>query len=185
MGDSTGNYGLDVDNDALEDTAAAEDFTRPFAPEDEATLRAPSPLPSLPAPDSMEFEAELSIAEQFEYVKPILAAVLDDVYGPAKARNEGFMRGGGARKKVLDAVPPRGSLTGMDKEEVAFLVRSWAWRREKRREMGLSVDYPHGKLYPPEDRAAGKLAAANGQVGAISSVLTVTTALGTSLLGRV
>ena len=78
MGDSTGNYGLDVDNDALEDTAAAEDFTRPFAPEDEATIRAPSPLPSLPAPDSIEFETGLSIAEQFEYVKPILAAVLDD-----------------------------------------------------------------------------------------------------------
>ncbi|TBU35579.1 hypothetical protein BD311DRAFT_860098 [Dichomitus squalens] len=186
MGDSTGHYGLDADNDALEHAAAAaEDFTRPFAPEDEATLRAPSPLPALPAPGPIAFETELSVAEQFEYVKPVLAAVLDDAYGPAKARNEGFMRGGGARRKVLDAVPPRGSLTAMEKEEVAFLVRSWAWRMGKRREMGLQVEYPRDRLFPPplprarEERATGKLAAADGEGGDddADSVLTPTSEL--------
>ena len=79
----------------------------------------------------------------------MLAAVLDGAYGPARARHAGFMRGGGARRKVLDAVPPRGSLSAADKEEVAFLVRSWAWRRERRREMGLEVGYPQDKLYRP------------------------------------
>ncbi len=79
----------------------------------------------------------------------MLAAVLDDAYGPARARHAGFMRGGGACKKVLDAVPPRGSLSAADKEEVAFLVRSWAWRRERRQEMGVGVEYPRDKLYPP------------------------------------
>ena len=149
MGESTENYGLDEDNDVIQDESGAEDFNRPFAPEDEETLRAPSPLPPLPAPDPIEFENELSIADQFEYVKPVLAAVLDSAYGPARARHDGFMRGAGARRKVLDAVPPRGSLSAADKEEVAFLVRSWAWRRERRLEMGVSVEYPRDKLYPP------------------------------------
>ncbi|KAI1794726.1 hypothetical protein LXA43DRAFT_996327 [Ganoderma leucocontextum] len=155
LGESTENYGLDEDNDALQESNDAEDFTRPFAPEDEATLRAPSPLPPLPAPDPVEFENELSVAEQFEHVKPVLAAVLDDAYGPARARHDGFMRGGGAQKKVLDAVPLRGSLSAVDKEEVAFLVRSWAWRRERRLRMGLDVEYPRDKLYPPPARPEG------------------------------
>ena len=149
LGESTENYGLDEDNDAIQDESGAEDFNRPFAPEDEETLRAPSPLPPLPAPDPIEFENERSIADQFEYVKHVLAAVLDDTYGPARVRHAGFMRGGGAQRKVLAAVPPRGSLSAADKEEVAFLVRSWAWRRERRLEMGVSVEYPRDELYPP------------------------------------
>ncbi|KAI0723841.1 hypothetical protein C8T65DRAFT_90485 [Cerioporus squamosus] len=156
LGESTGNYGLDHDNDVLDELEGAEDFNQPFAPEDEATLRAPSPLPDLPAPSPETFEYELEIAEEFEYIKPILAAVLNNEYGPAKARHEGFMRGGGARRKVLDAIPLRGSLNAKEKEEVAYYVRSWARRRDRRREMGLSVDYPRDKLYLPRDARQAK-----------------------------
>ncbi len=98
----------------------------------------------------------MEIAEEFEYIKPILAAVLDNEYGPAKARHEGFMRGGGARRKVLDAIPLRGSLNAKEKEEVAYYVRSWARRRDRRLEMGLSVDYPRDKLYLPADSRQAK-----------------------------
>ncbi|KAI0362547.1 hypothetical protein OH77DRAFT_1515775 [Trametes cingulata] len=170
LGESTGNYGLDNDVDSMDEDDGAEDFNRPFAPEDEATLRAPSPLPSLPPPPPEEFEYDLSIAEQFDYVKPVLAAVLEGEYAPARERHEGFMRGAGARRKVLDSVPVRGSLSAKEKEEVAYLVRSWARRRERRREMGLSVEYPLEKLYPPDGDAApgeagrGKAGESNGHV---------------------
>ncbi|RDX56347.1 hypothetical protein OH76DRAFT_1368922 [Lentinus brumalis] len=156
LGESTGNYGLDHDNDVLDELEGAEDFNQPFAPEDEATLRSPSPLPELPAPSPETFQYDMEIAEEFEYIKPILAAVLDNEYGPAKARHEGFMRGGGARRKVLDAIPLRGSLNAKEKEEVAYYVRSWARRRDRRLEMGLSVDYPRDKLYLPADSRQAK-----------------------------
>ncbi|KAI0672817.1 hypothetical protein C8Q78DRAFT_1144283 [Trametes maxima] len=159
LGQSTGNYGLDSDVD-VED--GEEDFNRPFAEEDEAMLRAPSPLPCLPAPPPEEFEYDLTIPDQFEYVKPVLAAMLEGEYAPAKEQHDNFMRGAGARQKVLDTVPVRGSLSARDKEEVAYLVRSWGHRREQRCAMGLNVAYPSDKLYAPEGGEQGP-GEANGQ----------------------
>ncbi len=149
LGESRGNYGLDYDNDALDEKAGTEDFSRPFEEEDEAKLRALSPLPELPAPSPSTFEYGFDIVDEFEYIKPVLASVIENEYEPSRARHEGFMRGGGARQKVLDMIPLRGSLNGREKEELAFYVRSWARRRDRRREMGLNVDYPRDKLYPP------------------------------------
>ncbi|KAI0807816.1 hypothetical protein C8Q74DRAFT_1187467 [Fomes fomentarius] len=149
LGESRGNYGLDYDNDALDEKAGTEDFSRPFEEEDEAKLRALSPLPELPAPSPSTFEYGFDIVDEFEYIKPVLASVIENEYEPSRARHENFMRGGGARQKVLDMIPLRGSLNGREKEELAFYVRSWARRRDRRREMGLNVDYPRDKLYPP------------------------------------
>ncbi|KAI0822792.1 hypothetical protein BC628DRAFT_643693 [Trametes gibbosa] len=143
LGESTGNYGLDTDVDDADDVEnEVVDFNLPLTHEDEAALRAPSPPPTLPPPAPEVFEYDLELSEQFDYVKPILAAVLDGTYAPAQPRHEGFMRGAGVRQKVLNEVPLRGSLSARDKEEVAYLVRSWARRRERRLEMGLSVEYP-------------------------------------------
>ena len=103
----------------------------------------------------------MSIAEQFEYVKPVLAAVLEGRYAPALQRHEGFMRGAGARQKVLDAVPVRGSLSAREKEEVAYLVRSWARRRERRREIGVSTEY---SLEPAIAPQGDTVKAVNGEV---------------------
>ncbi|KAI0780528.1 hypothetical protein BD413DRAFT_497786 [Trametes elegans] len=158
LGESTGNYGLDSDVDSSDDED--EDFNCPFAAEGDTKLRAPSPLSSLPAPPPEEFEYDLTMSEQFAYVKPVLAAVIDGKYGPARHRHEDFMRGAGARRKILDEVPVRGSLSARDKEEVAYLVRSWARRRERRREMGLDVEYPSDKLYPCP---GGEVGHANGR----------------------
>lgn len=102
------------------------------------------------------FEYDLELTEQFDYVKPVLAAVIEGKYGPSRAAHEGFMRGAGARQKVLNTVPLRGSLSARDKEEVAYLVRSWARRRERRRELGVSVEYPPEKFYPPVGGSAGE-----------------------------
>ncbi|KAL1944776.1 hypothetical protein VTO73DRAFT_3206 [Trametes versicolor] len=156
MGQSTGNYGLDSDVDTDDDEETPEDFNHPFTAKDEKALRAPSPLPELPPPAPEVFEYDLELTEQFDYVKPVLAAVIEGTYGPSQAAHEGFMRGAGARQKVLNTVPLRGSLSARDKEEVAYLVRAWARRRERRRELGVSVDYPPEKLYPPVRDSAGE-----------------------------
>ncbi|KAH9852727.1 hypothetical protein C2E23DRAFT_756315 [Lenzites betulinus] len=175
LGESTGNYGLDSDvDDADDDGNEVVDFDLPFTPSADATLRAPSPLPTLPPPAQEVFEYDLELAEQFEYVKPVLAAALEGTYAPVEPRHEGFMRGAGARQKVLNEVPLRGSLSARDKEELAYLVRAWARRRARRRALGVSVDYPPDKLYPPtgtDKRAPAKAARAaaagevNGQDG--------------------
>ena len=131
----------------MEELQGLENFNAPYRPEDERTLRAPSPLPSLPAPRPEAFQYDLEIEEEFQYIKPVLAAVMDRQYEPALQRSDDFMRGGGARQKVLDHVPLSGSLNARDKEEVAYLIRSWARRRERRQEMGLDVQYPRELLY--------------------------------------
>lgn len=59
------------------------------------------------------------------------------------------MRGGGIRQRILDAIPHRGSLNAKEKEELAFYVRCWARRRDRRHEMGIPVDYPTDKMYAP------------------------------------
>ena len=133
-----------------------ENFNAPFRPEDERILRAPSPIPPLPAPRPEAFQYELEVAEEFEYIKPVLAAIMDRQYEPAMQRSDDFMRGGGARQKVLDAVPLPGSLNAREKEEVAYLIRSWARRRERRQEMGMSVEYPRELLYPRENGRTGR-----------------------------
>lgn len=110
----------------------------------------------MPAPDPSTFEYDFTIAEEFEYIKPVLAAAIENNYEPSRARHEAFMRGGGARQKVLDMVPLRGSLNAKEKEELAYYVRCWARRRDRRREMGLSFEYPRDKLYAVENGRAGQ-----------------------------
>ncbi|KAH9931691.1 uncharacterized protein BXZ73DRAFT_101601 [Epithele typhae] len=156
IGDTTGNYGLDPDKDELEELEGMENFSAPFRPDDERSLRASSPVPLLPAPRPEEFQYELEIHEEFEYVKPILAGIMDRKYGPALRRSDDFMRGSGARQRVLDQVPLRGSLGARDKEELAYHIRSWARRREWRQAFGLPVDYPQSLLYLPNKPTTGR-----------------------------
>ncbi|OBZ65742.1 hypothetical protein A0H81_14293 [Grifola frondosa] len=138
LGEDQYHYGLDEDRDVVH--AGEANYDLAWGPEvDESLLRASSPLPDhLPPPG---FEYDLSIAEQFEYIKPVLAAVVDRTFEPARERHDGFMRGGGARQKVCDIPPVRGNLRATEKEEVALLVRSWAQRRYRRTLLALNVDY--------------------------------------------
>ena len=172
IGETTGNYGLDPDKDELEELEGMENFSATFRPEDDRILRTSSPLPSLPPPRPEEFQYELEIAEEFQYVKPVLAAVMKREYEPALPRSDDFMRGGGARKRVLDQVPLPGSLSARDKEEVAYLIRSWARRRERRQELGMDVEYPRELLYPsqsdPPQRRRGRRPKAREPVGILS-----------------
>lgn len=111
----------------LRDASAAEAF-------DEGALHASTPEPAFPPPEDFE---ELSLAEQFEYVKPVLGAVIDGRFEPANKRHDQFMRGAAERRKVCETGYSRGSLRQDEVEELLRLVRRWATKREKRRELGI------------------------------------------------
>lgn len=91
------------------------------------------------SPPLEDFE-DLSIAEQFEYVKPVLGAVIDGRFEPANKRHDQFMRGAAERRKVCESGYSRGSLQQDEVEELLHLVRRWATKREKRRELGIILD---------------------------------------------
>ncbi|KZT70075.1 hypothetical protein DAEQUDRAFT_756501 [Daedalea quercina L-15889] len=100
------------------------------------TLRVPTPEPATPPPESFE---DLSLTEQFDYVKPVLMAVIEGRFVPANERHDNFMRGATARRLVCESGYTRGSLRQDEVEELLHLIRHWAARRERRRELGILV----------------------------------------------
>ena len=98
-------------------------------------MRAPSPTSTLLAPSKSPFR--LSIAEQFEFVKPVLVAVLQGKYDPVRARHEAFMGSGASRRNVCDTNHHKGDLRARDVEELDVIVRQWVRRRQKRQDLGF------------------------------------------------
>lgn len=82
---------------------SAEDDTNATGPDD-----ATSALP--PPPPSEDFQA-LPVRAQIAYAKPVLRAILNKEYPPAREKHEAFMRGGAARVALLKSAGVRG---GMD-----------------------------------------------------------------------
>ncbi|EPS96859.1 hypothetical protein FOMPIDRAFT_85458 [Fomitopsis schrenkii] len=129
------NYGLEEDRD---DTSAPLVYDAPATEaHDEGALHTSTPEPVSPPLEDFE---DLSIAEQFEYVKPVLGAVIDGRFEPANKRHDQFMRGAAERRKVCESGYSRGSLQQDEVEELLHLVRRWATKREKRRELGIILD---------------------------------------------
>lgn len=139
LGQDIYNYGLNDEADEADDSVS-HDAVRPATDEsafDEATLRIPSPVPRLAAPRT--FVDKLSLAEQFSYVKPILASVIEGDFKPANQRHTDFMRGAAARRKVCESGYSRGSLRSHEVEDLLDLIMQWARRRQKRKELGITV----------------------------------------------
>ncbi|EMD38144.1 hypothetical protein CERSUDRAFT_72728 [Gelatoporia subvermispora B] len=118
------NYELDDERD---DPLAADTPSD----EEEPVSRASSPIPSALPPPAFEFD--LTLSEQFDYIKPVLAAVVEGAYEPAQELHDAFMRGEASRRKVTNTVSLRGSLRHHEVEELGRLVRRWARRQEKRK----------------------------------------------------
>ena len=114
----------------LRDSSTAEAFAK-------GALRNSTPEPSFPPPEDFE---DLLLADQFEYVKPVLGAVIDGRFEPANKRHDQFMRGAAERRKVCETGYSRGSLRQDEVEELLRLIRRWAAKREKRRELGIVLD---------------------------------------------
>lgn len=117
-----------------EERDADDVFESDLIDEDEDSLRASTPLPEMPPPKHFE---TLDIEEQFEYVKPILIAILQNKYGPVRQRHNAFMASAAARQRVVDENQLSGNLRGYELEKLGPLIRRWIRRRQMRQKQGL------------------------------------------------
>lgn len=107
-----------------------------FEEEPDEKLRAASPSPPVPAPTA--FGHELTIQEQFEYVKPVLIAILNGQHArPALQRHIAFMKGGRSRTQVSNSAWRRGEVSHHDRDELSRCVLRWMRRRQRRQELGF------------------------------------------------
>ena len=125
MGDSQDNYALG--GSIQEDD---EDPQVDLAEEglDDENLRYPSPMPELPVTGVMFLQ--LSISEQFQYTTPVLVALLNGQYLPARKLHIGFMKGGKSRNAVASAAWKRGDVSHKDKADLSTCIRWWMRRRQ-------------------------------------------------------
>ncbi|KAH9917457.1 uncharacterized protein B0H18DRAFT_1034780 [Fomitopsis serialis] len=121
------NYGLEEERDDV--AAPLRNDTSDIEISDEDALRPLTPEPPMPPLEDFE---DTSLAEQFEYIKPVLAA-----------RHDQFMRGAAARRAVCESGYTRGSLKQDEVEELLRLVRRWAAKWEKRHALGIPDGDPH------------------------------------------
>lgn len=103
-GDEGGEYGVD-------DDANADD------PNDTT-----STLP--PPPPAEDFE-DLSVRAQLAYVKPVLRAILNKEYVPAREKHEAFMRGGSERVALLKSAGVRGGMDARFIKAVQKAICKW------------------------------------------------------------
>jgi hypothetical protein len=101
----------------------------------DAQLRELSPSPVLPAP--IAFAHELTLMQQFEYVKPVLIALLNGRHTPSRERHVGFMKGGRTRARVESTAWRRGEVSHRDRDELSRCIYQWMRRRSRRQELGL------------------------------------------------
>ncbi|KAI0069834.1 hypothetical protein K474DRAFT_1670646 [Panus rudis PR-1116 ss-1] len=128
LGEDEANYGLDEreDVDTIPDVPP-DDFS-------EESLRATTPPPLLPPPNDFAFA--FTIDEQLEYVKPVLTAILEERYEPARRRHDAFMKSEATRKVVCDASHDQGELSAKEVEMLDGYIRRWVRRRLRRVEAG-------------------------------------------------
>ena len=133
LGTAEDDYGV---NDGARDEDNELDLHNvDFDDEPEEKLRAASPTPVLPAPTA--FGRELTIQEQFEYVKPVLVATLNGEHRPTLQRHIAFMKGGRSRTHVSNSAWKRGELSHDDRDGLNRCILRWMRRRQKRQELGL------------------------------------------------
>jgi hypothetical protein len=76
-------------------------------------------------PPSPEGFCELSIREQFAYVKPVIKAILNETYPPARDRHQAFMQGGSSRLRLRKAATGKGDLTAREISQLGRALQSW------------------------------------------------------------
>ena len=85
---------------------------------------ADEPAILLPPPDPEDF-CDLPIREQFAYVKPIVRAILNETYLPARERHRAFMQGGPSRLRLQKAATGKGDLTVCDVSRLGRVLQNW------------------------------------------------------------
>lgn len=83
------------------------------------------PTSALPPPPPAEDFEDLSVRTQLAYVKPILQAILNKEYAPAREKHEAFMRGGSARVALLKSAGVRGGMDARFVKAVQKAICRW------------------------------------------------------------
>ncbi|KAH7914017.1 hypothetical protein BJ138DRAFT_1144736 [Hygrophoropsis aurantiaca] len=109
----------------------------------ELPIRGPSPVPVLPL--SRPF-VDLTIHEQFGYVKPVLLAVLNGTYAPARSRHDRFIKGGAARTSLQQDAAVRGDLSPAEIKKIQTHLCEWTLRQDRFAKR-MDVDTP--QIDPP------------------------------------
>ncbi|EGN95688.1 hypothetical protein SERLA73DRAFT_186864 [Serpula lacrymans var. lacrymans S7.3] len=98
--------------------------------------RAESPVPKSPIPEDFE---GLGMREQLAYVKPVLSAVLNELYAPALDRHRRFLKGGAARDSLQEGAAVRGTLSPAEIRKLQSHLCEWVLREEKRAKVMIDV----------------------------------------------
>ncbi|KAJ7073994.1 hypothetical protein C8F01DRAFT_1098925 [Mycena amicta] len=94
----------------------------------EQMLRDVSPeLDAGPLPDGTVF-CELDIRDQFVYTKPVLRAILQDAYLPARTTHEMFVAGGRRREAVVKRAGEHGMMNPKDVTLLRRFLEEWVLR---------------------------------------------------------
>ncbi|KAI0273518.1 hypothetical protein BC834DRAFT_854207 [Gloeopeniophorella convolvens] len=80
--------------------------------------------PVMPPPDPEDF-CELPIREQFAYVKPIIKAILNETYTPARERHRAFMQGGASRRRLQKTATGKGDLSTCEVAQLGRTLQHW------------------------------------------------------------
>ncbi|KAH9048577.1 hypothetical protein EDB84DRAFT_1456666 [Lactarius hengduanensis] len=79
---------------------------------------------AMPPPNPDDF-CELPIREQFAYIKPVIKAVLNETYLPARERHQAFMQGGPSRIRLLKTATGKGDLSAREVSQLGRVLQFW------------------------------------------------------------
>lgn len=112
-----GQLGRYVGDDKESDDNSDDDHTPYETDLNEHTI-------SMPPPNPEDFR-EMSIRDQFAYIKPVIKAILNEAYLPARERHQAFMRGGSSRRRLQKAATGKGDLTTREVSRLGKVLQQW------------------------------------------------------------
>jgi len=124
----------------VEDPDDDEDSDDEHDKPSESIARLASPTPT-PLTSDVHF-LDLNIHHQFCYTKPVLQAILNDRYQPAKPRHDKFMKGGGARKSLSNEAGLRGKMDPKDVSAIGKYLKQWCLRDSQNQQSEIPTNPP-------------------------------------------
>ncbi|KAF7295591.1 hypothetical protein MIND_01099100 [Mycena indigotica] len=115
----------------VEDVADEEDSNDEDLLEQLLRDISPEPDPG-PLPDGLTF-SDLDIRDQFVHTKPVLRAILQDKYPPAKTAHDMFIAGGKKREAVVKQAGEHGMMNPKDVTLLRRFLEEWVLRGLVRR----------------------------------------------------
>ncbi|KAI9510278.1 hypothetical protein F5148DRAFT_618681 [Russula earlei] len=148
-----GRYVNDDDDDD-DDEGSEVDSDDEYDPDkagaaDEPATRMPPPLPK-------DFR-ELSIQDQFAYTKPVIKAILDEDYPPAREQHLAFMQGGPSRHSLRRSATGKGDLTAREVSRLGKVLQRWVLGPIPLRQVSLPPSPPGLGDLEPESGASSRI----------------------------